>query len=153
MKKFLLFSCLMLSICILGKAQFYNRNVITPAGDYFTAGGIRVTWVLGDLVTGAYDIGQLIVPSGTGIPHPVEPASRIAVFPNPSSGLVYIELNMDHAEHYYYYLFDILGREISCNPLTQSLSELNLASLDNGVYILRITKDDINIKEFKIIKQ
>ena len=68
MKKFLLFSCLLLSICVFTRAQYYVRQLVSPAGDYFTEADIQMTWVLGDLVTGAFNIGQLIVPYGTDVP-------------------------------------------------------------------------------------
>jgi len=152
MKKFLLFSCLLLSICAFSKAQFYERNLVSPAGDYFAAGNVQMTWVLGDLVTGAFDIGQLIVPYGVDVPQSDGVTSEILLFPNPTSGKVFLQLNLEDFENCFCFLYDILGREIHNEKINSHLTELSLASYDNGMYILRVTKENL-VQDFKIIKQ
>ena len=153
MKKFLLFSCLLLSICAFSKAQFYERYLISPAGDYYEMSNVQMTWVLGDLVTGAYDIGQLIVPYGVDVPHYVDVTSNVSLFPNPTSDKVYLQMNMDNIDNCLYYLYDILGREIQNSMITSFKTELNLESFEPGIYILRIIKEKVQVEEFKIIKQ
>ena len=153
MKKFLLFSCLLLSICAFNKAQFYERNLISPAGDYFEAGNVRMTWVLGDLVTGAYKIGQLIVPYAVDVPQDESVSSHITLFPNPTTDMVYLQLNMENIENITYYLYDILGRKIQNRNVTSNQTELSFAPFESGVYILRIIKEKSLVQEFKIIKQ
>ena len=153
MKKFLLFSCLLLSICAICRAQFYERQLISPAGDYFAGSSVQITWVLGDLVTGAYDIGQLIIPYGVGVPDYDGNTPRIALFPNPTSDEVYVHLNMENIENCTYYLFDILGRELQNGNISSYQTELSFAPFESGLYILRIIKENALIEEFKIIKQ
>ena len=152
MKKFLLFSCLLLSICAFSRAQFYERSLVSPASDYFEVDHVRITWVLGDLVAGAYDIGQLIVPYGVDVPH-YDATSKVSLFPNPTSDKVYLQLNLDNTDNCFYYLYDILGREIQNNNIISSHTELSFAPFESGVYILRIIKENTLVKEFKIIKQ
>lgn len=65
MKKFILFSYLMLTTCALSTAQSIEREILSPAGGFFESGSIQMSWVIGDLVMGAYDIGHLIVPFGS----------------------------------------------------------------------------------------
>ena len=153
MKKFLLFSCLLLSICAFCRAQFYERQLISPAGDYFAEANVQMTWVLGDLVTGAFDIGQLIVPYGVDVPQYDDLSSLVTLFPNPTSDKVYLILKMDNIENCSYWLYDILGREIQNGNLVSDQSELSLSSFESGVYILRIIKENTLVQEFKIIKQ
>ncbi len=153
MKKFLLFSCLLLSICAFSKAQFFERYLISPAGGYFEVSNVRMTWVVGDLVTGAYDIGQLIVPYGVDVPHYEDVTSKVTLFPNPTSDKVYLHLNMENIEDCIYYLYDILGREIQNRNITSNQTELSFTPFESGVYILRIIKENALVQEFKIIKQ
>ena len=152
MKKFLLFSCLLLTICVFSKAQFYERYLVSPAGDYFSAGNVQMTWVLGDLVTGAFDIGQLIVPYGVDVPQPDAAKSEILLFPNPTSDKVYLQLNMQNIENCFCFLYDVLGREIHNKKINSNLTELSLAPYDNGMYILRLINENL-VQDFKIIKQ
>ena len=153
MKKFLLFSCLLLSICALSNAQFYERQLIYPAGDYFAESNVQMTWVLGDLVTGAYDIGQLIVPYGVDVPDYDWATSNIALFPNPTSDKVYLHMNMESIDNCTYFLYDILGRGLQNGNISSHQTELSLALFESGLYLLRIIKDDSLVQEFKIIKQ
>lgn len=153
MKKCLLFSCLMLFIFVFGRAQFLERQLISPAGDYYTKTNIQMTWVLGDLVTGAYDIGQLIVPYGVNVPQYEESASVVTLFPNPTTDKVCLQFHMDDIANCYYDLYDILGRVIQNGTITSYQTELSFAPFAYGVYLLRIMKESILVQEFKIIKQ
>lgn len=111
-----------------------------------------MTWVLGDLVTGAYDIGQLIVPYGVDVPH-YDVTSKVSLFPNPTSDKVYLHLEMENIDNCFYYLYDILGREIQNNNIISTQTELSFAPFESGVYILRIIMENTLVKDFKIIKQ
>ena len=155
MKKFILFSCLMLTTCALCKAQSIERDIISPAGGFFETGSIQMAWVIGDLVVGAYDIGHLIVPFGTGtnLPDFTAVSLQISVYPNPTADKVFLKLDMDNIENCKYYLYDLQGREIQNRNITSKLTELSLAPFESGVYILRIIKEKTLVQEFKIIKR
>ncbi len=157
MKKFILFSCLMLTTCALSKAQSIERDIISPAGGFFETSSIQMAWVIGDLVAGAYDIGHLIVPFGTGtdLPDFNAVSSQITVFPNPTADKVSLKLDMDmdNIENCKYYLYDLQGREIQNRNITSIQTELSFAPFESGVYILRIIKEKTLVQEFKIIKR
>ena len=155
MKKFILFSCLMLTTCALCKAQTIEREIISPAGGFFETGSIQMAWVIGDLVVGAYDIGHLIVSfdPGTNLPDYTVVSSQITVYPNPTTDKVFLKLDMDNIENCNYYLYDLQGREIQNRNITSELMELSFAQFESGVYILRIIKEKALVQEFKIIKR
>lgn len=153
MKKFLLFSCLLLSICVFCRAQYYVRQLISPAGDYFVEANIQMTWVLGDLVTGAFNIGQLIVPYGTDVPQDNELSQFAVLYPNPTSDKVYLILSTSDAEKCTYWLYDMLGRKIQNGNIVSDRTELDLGFFDPGMYILRIITEEKLVQEFKIVKQ
>ncbi len=155
MKKFILFSCLMLTTCALSKSQSIERDIISPAGGFFEKSSIQMAWVIGDLVTGAYDIGQLIVPfdPGTNLQDHTTITSQITVCPNPTADKVYLKLDMDNIQNCIYYLYDLRGKEIKNRNITAKLTELSFAPFESGVYILRIIKEKTMVQEFKIIKR
>jgi hypothetical protein len=154
MKKFILLSCLMLTTCVLTKAQSIDRDVISAAGGFFETGSIKMTWVIGDLVAGTYDIGHLVVSfdPGTNIPDYAAVSSPISVYPNPTKDKVLLEMNMDNIENCKYYLFDIQGREIQNSNIIHKQTELSFAQFECGMYILKIMKENTPVQEFKIIK-
>ena len=145
----------MLTTCTLSKAQSIERDIIAPAGGFFETGSIQMAWVIGDLVIGAYDIGHLIVPFGTGtnVPDFTAVSSQISVFPNPTADIVFLKLDMDNIENCTYYLYDLQGREIQNRNITAKLTDLNFAPFESGVYILRVIKEKTLVQEFKIVKR
>jgi len=155
MKKFILFSCLMLTTCALCKAQSIERDIISPAGGFFETGSIQMTWVIGDLVVGAYDIGHLIVPFGTGtdLPDFTAASSQISVYPNPTEDKVFLKLDMDNIDNCKYYLYDLQGRAIQNRNITAKLTDLSFAHFESGIYILRVIKEKTLVQEFKIVKR
>ena len=155
MKKFLLFSCLMLTTCALSNAQSIERDIISSAGGFLESGSIQMSWVIGDLVAGAYDIGHLIVPSGgsTNLPDYAAVSSQISVYPNPTVDKVFLNLDMDNIDNCDYYLYDLQGRQIRNSHITSKQTDLNFAPFESGVYLLRIIKEKTLVQEFKIIKR
>ena len=154
MKKFILFSCLMLTTCALSNAQSIEREIISPAGGFFVAGSIQMSWVIGDLVIGAFDIGHLIVPfDATNLPDYSAVSSQISVYPNPTADKISLKLDMDNIDNCDYYLYDLQGRIIQNRTITAELTELSFAPFESGLYILRIVKEKTLVQEFKIIKR
>jgi len=155
MKKFILFSCLMLTACALSNAQSIEREIIAPAGGFFETGSIQMSWVIGDLVLGAYDIGHLIVPFGseTNLPDYTAVSSHISVYPNPTADIVFLKLDMDNIENCDYYLYDLQGRQIRNSNITSKQTEVSFAPFESGIYILRIVMEKTLVQEFKIIKR
>jgi hypothetical protein len=144
----------MLTTCALTKAQSIDRDIISPAGGSYETGSIKMAWVIGDLVKGAYDIGHLIVTfPGTNLPDLSVVSSPITVYPNPTTDKVFLVIVMDNIKHCKYFLYDLQGREIQNNYITAKLTELSLTPFESGVYILRIIKEKTLVREFKIIKR
>jgi hypothetical protein len=112
-----------------------------------------MTWVLGDLVTGAFNIGQLIVPYGTDVPKDNELSPFAVLYPNPTSDKVYLILSISETEKCTYWLYDMLGRKIQNGIIISERTALDLSFFETGMYILRIITEETLVQEFKIIKQ
>ncbi|MBW2960276.1 zinc-dependent metalloprotease [Mesonia aestuariivivens] len=79
--------------------------------------------------------------------------NEIKIYPNPTKGLVNIDLNNSLSlKKSQLNLFDLLGRKVKSKSLIAKNSELNISDLPSGVYLLEIESDGNKITR-KIIKQ
>ena len=154
MKKFILFSCLMLTTCVLSRSQAIERDILAPAGGFFESSALQMTWVIGDLVAGNYDLGHLVVAfdPGTNLTD-YTVLSNITVYPNPTEDKVFLKLDLESIDKCKYFLHDLQGRQIQNRNITEKLTELSFAPFESGVYILRIIKEKTLVQELKIIKR
>ena len=75
-------------------------------------------------------------------------ATKTIVFPNPTQGIINIESNKEIEKSTVY---DILGKEIL--SFGHSISELNISSLNSGVYVLKILTAEGSILSHRIVKK
>lgn len=91
--------------------------------------------------------------------HPIAPEAienalcqKIAVYPNPTDGLVNIELSLPVESKCMYTLTSVNGAVIEQGIITSTHTPLNLGHLSKGTYLLRVETSQIKEK-FKIVKQ
>ena len=85
------------------------------------------------------------VVSGAGINDDLFNQSNIKVYPNPSSGKIFLDINSNQSFNIKYSIIDLLGQvfvndKINLNQGTNS-EEILLNDLPNGIYILRLEKE------------
>ncbi|MDR0971335.1 MAG: M6 family metalloprotease domain-containing protein [Bacteroidales bacterium] len=66
---------------------------------------------------------------------------NLNVYPNPTTGKIFIDLNLDNGKTFQVQLMDILGKNILYKTFAQGKTQLDLSFLENGNYILLI-KDE-----------
>lgn len=140
----------------------YSQNsIISSGGDVFGVGG-----------SCSYSVGQItyLNYSGSngsiseGVQHPYEiitlgldhntEISLLMVYPNPFSASTLLSILDRRYENLKYQLFDLNGKKLTENKITQSETFINLGTLNAAVYLLQIIDDDEKIiKTFKIIKK
>lgn len=76
----------------------------------------------------------------------------INAYPNPTSDHLTLSILNLEETNLSYQLFDIQGRMINNESITNSLTNISMANLVSSTYILKIFKKNHNIKTFKIIK-
>ena len=81
---------------------------------------------------------------------------QLYIFPNPTTGDLYINLSAQNAGNMLVHISDVNGRQLLNNTYTANTGansyQLDLSSLDNGVYSIAITDDGGNIlKQDKVI--
>ena len=74
-----------------------------------------------------------------------EESANFEIYPNPLHGWLYIKFKSGNADHLMIRVFDISGNEIigreSVPVICDQVESINLVSLPEGVYIIRLTTD------------
>lgn len=67
--------------------------------------------------------------------------TQLSIYPNPTYGLLNIDLEEGNYNQFSYSIFDAIGKRLSTNVLT---NELNISHLQNGIYFIKITNNKTN---------
>lgn len=76
----------------------------------------------------------------------------MSVFPNPTTGLLTLQILENNFGRFYYNLTDLQGKLIETKLLRDSQTQINLNGYSTGTYFLNVTQNSKIIKSFKIIK-
>ena len=76
---------------------------------------------------------------------------KITAFPNPSKGLVNIELSRWDDVELFLSVYDILGKVILNKAISEKRTQLNLSDLNSGVYLFSIDNICGSTSTFKLI--
>jgi hypothetical protein len=160
---------LYLSLVLLGlifpcKAQ--QQSLLSTAGDYFQTTGYSLSWSMGETVTETWVTGNHILTQGfqqsmlepVGVTEPKNPNEfGIAVFPNPTQGLVYVQVSAEQLSQpgfpNWYLLYDIQGKLLQQDPLTQQELIIDLNLYSGAVYYLRLYNAESNSQSTFIIQK
>ncbi len=85
----------------------------------------------------------------TGIVNINAVENNIQVYPNPTTGLVNISSNVDAQA----VISDVVGHKVFESPINAGLTQLNLSSLQAGMYFISMKSADINYSSKIIIQQ
>ncbi len=158
-------------LCAAGYTQTpeLEREVIATAGDTASAGGLNFSFTFGQMITEtALSLnGVLILTQGFQQPVQQELNTSLEdelnirltynIFPNPTKGLLKVELETDKPIELELSLFDMRGREIGIPARTfrlvsQKEIEVDLRSVADGFYTLMLKETTTGgvLKMFKI---
>lgn len=84
-----------------------------------------------------------------------ETRTEIVVFPNPTTDIININMDIADLENDSptYKIYDIRGRLLSGNSISRTTTQVNLNYLIPSIYLLVVYKGDKMLKSFKIIKK
>lgn len=130
-----------------------SPTVIASAGNYSEAGGISLSWTLGELAVTMLEQGDIVLTQGFqqsflkdvgfGL-HPIN--WQIAAYPNPVVDNLRIQFDMPETRDFIIEIQDIHGRVISQQQHLQVLSgnviTVEMSSYSYGVYLFRISTTD-----------
>lgn len=136
-----------------------QESVLSSGGNATGSGG-----------TSSYSIGQITYTNAVGsngsvsqgVQQPFEifllgddefPEIKLmAVFPNPTTGEITLKTGNYSSESLQYALFDLNGRTIQNQKITQTEMQIHLENLPPSLYFLKVWDHNQLLKTFKIIK-
>lgn len=74
------------------------------------------------------------------------------IYPNPTKDTVMLAIKNLDISGVHYALYDSYGRKVSGGNVTQENTTVSMKNLSSGTYILKVNKDDLEIKNIKILK-
>jgi len=75
-------------------------------------------------------------------------AQRVEVYPNPSTGIININISQDANA----FVTDVLGNKIFSGKVQAGVNEINLSTLSSGVYFISIQSEGINYSNKVVIQ-
>jgi hypothetical protein len=156
-------SFIFLSVSI-GSAQSLSPTVLASSGEYFSSGGITVSWTLGELAVETFDAGTVILTQGFQQPYDFETSIKetgldwnITTYPNPVTDFLKIRFELHEPIDLNVEILDISGRKHFIQELYDITSgeivSFNLSGFVRGVYLVRIYTPDQRVqKTYKIQK-
>ena len=78
---------------------------------------------------------------------------EIAIFPNPSTSYLQLNVENEALENLSFQLIDLQGKVIENKKVIEMQTIVNMEALPKAIYLLNITKNKQVIKTFKVIKQ
>jgi len=122
--------------------------------------------------SGSYTVGQVFYTTHTaasgsvsqGVQHPfeIQTLSNAALttvnltavsYPNPTKDFIILKITDSALNNLRYTLFDVNGKAIASDSITESSTQIQLKHLSIGAYILKVSQQNQSLKTFKILKQ
>ncbi len=75
------------------------------------------------------------------------------VYPNPTNGLIKLVFKSHDYENLRFCLYDINGVLLQDEKVENMETEISMENLSSSVYFLKVVKDNIEVKAFKIVKR
>ncbi|MCI4670568.1 MAG: T9SS type A sorting domain-containing protein [Bacteroidia bacterium] len=156
MRRLLSWLIMVLASATLG-AQNLSPEVITTAGETYSSTNLYLEWSIGEIMTETY-VGSTIWTQGyhqpvlkvTSIENLAPNLGNIKVYPNPSSGTIFIE--SERSQSLELHLMDMRGRVLIQKNVNATMNSLDLSTLSRGIYILRMSDGRKAIKSVRIEK-
>ncbi|MEX0981387.1 MAG: T9SS type A sorting domain-containing protein [Bacteroidales bacterium] len=130
-----------------------SPTVIASAGNYSEAGGISLSWTLGEVAVSTLKQGDIVLTQGfqqsflNEVGFGLNPIKwQIAAYPNPVVDKLRIQFDMPETRDFIIEIRDIQGRLISQQQQLQVLPgnviTFEMGAFNYGVYLFRISTTD-----------
>lgn len=74
-------------------------------------------------------------------------------YPNPTSDYIVLKISDSALDNLSYKLIDVNGKDISIGSIIHGDTQINMQQLALGMYILKVSQNNQELKTFKIIKK
>ncbi|SDD03401.1 T9SS type A sorting domain-containing protein [Williamwhitmania taraxaci] len=139
-----------------------GQQVVSTTGGSIVGASYTVTYTVGEVANTTLSGGGYILNQGFQQPSytitSIEdnlPSAVLAVYPNPTNGIINVEMNDFLGKSLSYILYDFKGQEIlrhSGQPGPIVKFEIDLSNFSEGIYLLKVLSDDRSIKVIRVVK-
>jgi len=149
---------------LLGSASIQAQTAVSASGGNATGTGGSVAYTIGQVTytnfegeSGSINLGvqqpNLFLTVGT---QELDITISASVFPNPASTSASLKLEGESAssieDDLTLNLYDLNGKLVMQQAIKTVITTIPMDQLTNGVYVLQVTRKNIEIKSFKIFK-
>lgn len=151
---------LIIPILFLSAITFAQQGVITSGGNATGSGG-SASYTVGQVAWNMFSGTNGSVLQGIQQPYEISIISGIddfnitlhyVVYPNPTIGAVTLSIDDTDLEGLQYQLYSMSGVLLQKKSIEAVETEIHLETYPSSIYFLRVIKDQIVIKLFKIVK-
>jgi hypothetical protein len=167
MRKFVVILSGALLACQLVIAQSVQLSptVIASAGNYAEAGGISLSWTLGEVAVTTLSQGDLVLTQGFHQTYPsnvgfsMDPVQwQIIAYPNPVRDALHLQFDVPDPTDFLVEIQDVSGRLLRQEQHKQvhpgDVVQVGMSTFSEGVYFVRIFTTDRNqVRVFSITRQ
>lgn len=155
-KSILVFLTAMFALSLSAQKQ----EVIASAGGYNSAGGISISWTLGETIIPTFSAGGLILTHGfqqqlivTTIEENLLELVNVTVYPNPASDVLNIKFEVPLDGAVDLYLLTQQGSLVLTDFIEATTVEkqVNMQQFPAGVYFIRLVKGKLS-NVYKVVK-
>ena len=154
-------SSVILFLLTLGYAK--AQETVPSTGGVASGNGGVVTYTIGQINYNTFSgaTGTIIqgvqqpyeISIATAIENTEEVTLELKVFPNPTSDKLYLTIEDLDSENIKYILFGVNGNIYQEKNIENIITEISMDNFRPSVYFLKVIRNNIEIKTFKIIKK
>ena len=153
---------LLIATLLLGAFQAQAQEAVATAGGNASGTNGNVSYTVGQVVytTNTGTTGSV----AQGVQQPFEIQTvlgaenfninlQLAVYPNPTTNWLQLEVRNTDFANLSYQLFDLNGRMILNEKITTETSSIQMERLPAAIFLLKVVSNNKEVKTFKIIKK
>lgn len=130
-----------------GEASGNSGNLSYSIGQTFYFANAGAIGQINEGVQQPYEIYDV-----TDVQSAISEVISLSAFPNPTNDFLTLRIENDDIEDFDYAMYDISGKEILQKQITSSETSIDMNSLPSATYFVRVTKQNREVKTFKIVK-
>jgi hypothetical protein len=150
-------------LSVLCVAIVQGQEVIPSTGGNAGGSGGSVSYSAGQILYSTISGSNGTVAQGVQQPYEISIVTAIknteginlecSVFPNPTSGFAKLVFKSPDYENMSFQLFDISGVLLQNKKVESMETQISTENLPSSVYFLKVIKNNLEVKVFKIVKR
>jgi hypothetical protein len=155
-------SAIVLVLCVLSIGQIHSQSTVPAAGGTAMGSGGSATYSVGQLAWNMFQGSNHTILQGVQQPFEISVVTSIEnteyinlvckIYPNPTRGVIKLIVISDDFKNLRFRLYDINGTVLQDKPILDEETEILTDNFFSSACFLRVTKDNREVKVFKIIK-